>query len=516
MVNDVLMQICRPEHMHDLCLDMIYFIGGAANGSINKTLLPLILQWIPSGLATAQLYHYGQLMISGGFRQYDHGLQKNLKIYNSTTPPEYNMSNVRVPVAYFYSTHDPFSNTKMARTVFEKIPNVVLKYQVPIERWNHIDYILASNAHETQLIQKHGYPVETHTYETKDGYVLTAFRIPHGTTSIKSKEVALLTHGMGGSGENFVFIGPPDALAFYLADRGYDVWIFNARGTHYSRKHRSLNPNRDRKKYWNFSWHEIGVYDLPATINYIQKETGVDSIFYVGHSQGTTILFVMLSQLPEMNEKIRVGAMLAPSAFHWLTHSPLLVIGSKLWTLGERLLALLNWYELPAPNSSALTGFVKAICKPGALEEVCLDVVNLIGGTDSNQLNKTVFPVVLQYIPQGFSARQAWHYAQIVVSKDFKLYDHGAKKNMKLYNSTIPPTYNMSNCKAPIALFYAPRDPYGNHKMVQEFSKRLPNIVLKYEVKVPDWNHLDFILAANIKEVIHDPLYELFKRYEAQ
>ncbi|XP_066249786.1 lipase 3-like isoform X2 [Euwallacea similis] len=480
MVNDVLMQICRPEHMHDLCLDMIYFIGGAANGSINKTLLPLILQWIPSGLATAQLYHYGQLMISGGFRQYDHGLQKNLKIYNSTTPPEYNMSNVRVPVAYFYSTHDPFSNTK------------------------------------TQLIQKHGYPVETHTYETKDGYVLTAFRIPHGTTSIKSKEVALLTHGMGGSGENFVFIGPPDALAFYLADRGYDVWIFNARGTHYSRKHRSLNPNRDRKKYWNFSWHEIGVYDLPATINYIQKETGVDSIFYVGHSQGTTILFVMLSQLPEMNEKIRVGAMLAPSAFHWLTHSPLLVIGSKLWTLGERLLALLNWYELPAPNSSALTGFVKAICKPGALEEVCLDVVNLIGGTDSNQLNKTVFPVVLQYIPQGFSARQAWHYAQIVVSKDFKLYDHGAKKNMKLYNSTIPPTYNMSNCKAPIALFYAPRDPYGNHKMVQEFSKRLPNIVLKYEVKVPDWNHLDFILAANIKEVIHDPLYELFKRYEAQ
>lgn len=48
------------------------------------------------------------------------------------------------------------------------------------------------------------------------------------------------------------FLGPPDALAFYLSDRGYDVWLFNARGTELSRKHKTLNPNKDRKKFWNF------------------------------------------------------------------------------------------------------------------------------------------------------------------------------------------------------------------------------------------------------------------------
>lgn len=88
----------------------------------------------------------------------------------------------------------------------------------------------------------------------------------------------------------------------------------NARGSSYSRNHTTLNPDTD-SKFWNFSWHEIGIYDLPASIDYILEVTNSNSLYYVGHSQGSTSMYVMASELPEYNTKIKYYAHLAPIAF---------------------------------------------------------------------------------------------------------------------------------------------------------------------------------------------------------
>lgn len=37
------------------------------------------------------------------------------------------------------------------------------------------------------------------------------------------------------------------------------------------------------------SLDEMAKYDLPATINFIVEKTGQEQLYYVGHSQGTTI-----------------------------------------------------------------------------------------------------------------------------------------------------------------------------------------------------------------------------------
>lgn len=37
------------------------------------------------------------------------------------------------------------------------------------------------------------------------------------------------------------------------------------------------------------SLDEMAKYDLPATINFIVEKTGQERLYYVGHSQGTTI-----------------------------------------------------------------------------------------------------------------------------------------------------------------------------------------------------------------------------------
>jgi lysosomal acid lipase/cholesteryl ester hydrolase len=66
----------------------------------------------------------------------------------------------------------------------------------------------------------------------------------------------------------------------------------------------------------------MGYYDIPATIDYIMTTTG-EKVYYIGHSMGTTMLFVMTSCRPEYNQKLRLAIALAPAAFLWKPSHPL-------------------------------------------------------------------------------------------------------------------------------------------------------------------------------------------------
>lgn len=103
--------------------------------------------------------------------------------------------------------------------------------------------------------------------------------------------------------------------AFFLADRGYDVWLLNTRGNKYSRRHVSKNPDDPASGFWNFTWTEIGTMDHPAEIDYILAQTNFEKVNYIGYSEGTTTLFVLLSQRPDYNRKINIASLMAPIVF---------------------------------------------------------------------------------------------------------------------------------------------------------------------------------------------------------
>ena len=96
-----------------------------------------------------------------------------------------------------------------------------------------------------------------------------------------------------------------------MYDAKYDVWLGNARGNSYSRGHQNLNADKSNQ-YWNFSWHEIGKYDIAAAIDYVLNATNKSALHCVGHSQGTTTFFVLLSERPEYNKKIITFHAMAP------------------------------------------------------------------------------------------------------------------------------------------------------------------------------------------------------------
>lgn len=64
---------------------------------------------------------------------------------------------------------------------------------------------------QDQIIANRGYPVENHTIQTPDGYLLTSQRIPYGKKSpaAQNKPVVFLQHGLLCASSDWI-LGPVD------------------------------------------------------------------------------------------------------------------------------------------------------------------------------------------------------------------------------------------------------------------------------------------------------------------
>lgn len=65
------------------------------------------------------------------------------------------------------------------------------------------------------------------------------------------------------------------------------------------------------------SMHEMGMYDVPAEIEYALKTTNQTQVYYVGFSMGTSMFWIMCATRPEMcsGDKIKLMTALAPVVY---------------------------------------------------------------------------------------------------------------------------------------------------------------------------------------------------------
>jgi len=127
------------------------------------------------------------------------------------------------------------------------------------------------------------------------------------TTTSNSRQVILLQHGLLET--SGIFVIGDHSLAFRLANLGYDVWLGNNRTNHYGQG--KFNKPED----FSFSIDELIDYDLPAMIDYITQQTGVEKIHFVGQSQGAGQCFGALSSQPSLKSKLNKCFMLSPALF---------------------------------------------------------------------------------------------------------------------------------------------------------------------------------------------------------
>ncbi|PSN34873.1 Lipase 3 [Blattella germanica] len=323
-----------------------------------------------------------------------------------------------------------------------------------------------ADAHLTtpELIAKYGYPAETHTVTTEDGYVLQMHRIPHGKNQPpdESRPPVLVQHGLMSSSADWVIMGPGIAIGYLLADAGYDVWLGNARGNLYARNHVSLNP--DDKEFWQFSWHEMGVYDVPAMIDYILKETEEEKLHYIGYSMGTTM-------------------------FYWF-------------------LELLGGFEF-LPSNELLSMLETALCQEEAITtEVCTNALFLVCGFDSEELDMAMIPAIM-----GHEAISSLSFCSFLFPGKFRQYDHGAIKNWLEYGQSEPPEYNLNKITAPVALFYSDNDWLAAETDVDQLLNKLGNPLGKFRVPFDKFNHLDYMWAIHGPELVYNDIIELMSQH---
>ncbi|XP_053698629.1 lipase 1-like [Sabethes cyaneus] len=360
-----------------------------------------------------------------------------------------------------------------------------------------------------QLIRKYGYLVEEHEVRTEDGYLLMMYRIPARAGS--SKHPVFMWHSLFSSCSDWVLIGRNHGLAYLLADRNYDVWMGNARGTRYSRKHERYSVSS--AKFWDFTFHEIGYYDLPASIDYILEQTKARRVHFVGFSQGAMTSFIAMSERPGFTDKLIEIQALSPAVYMYRSLSVFVnILARSLDQIANALIATQQYEFVPYFEKQYF--FFQWLC-PAPKQTICRILIYDVVGANPNQLDTKVLRIFLGHFPAGASVKQVQHYSQIIKDGVFRQYDYkDPEVNLRRYGSYFVPRYNLSRATVPVRTYFGYNDNVVNYLNVLQLEQEIPYSKSSYPVPDKRFSHVDFILANNVKEVLYDEVVRNVEKAE--
>jgi pimeloyl-ACP methyl ester carboxylesterase len=120
-----------------------------------------------------------------------------------------------------------------------------------------------------------------------------------------AKLPVILCHGLGLNATFWTITY--NHLPSQLAARGYEVFVFDIRGSgenarvgrtdHINKVMRQTFLRECGERAWTVD--DLVHYDVPAILDYVQRETGRDRVNWIGHSLGGMLVFTFLELAPD-------------------------------------------------------------------------------------------------------------------------------------------------------------------------------------------------------------------------
>jgi pimeloyl-ACP methyl ester carboxylesterase len=181
-----------------------------------------------------------------------------------------------------------------------------------------------------------------------DGYAYTADGWRLGVRHLRpdapdpDKLPVVLCHGLGLNGTFWTITEPHTHLPSQLLARGYEVFIFDFRGSGESAPVGRLGRVNARLRETfllecgegRWTVDEIVRYDVPAVLDYVRRATGKDRVNWVGHSLGGMLMFPYLELSPDPWRVANLVAMGATIEFEKAPQSDMLRANRGLRLLG--------------------------------------------------------------------------------------------------------------------------------------------------------------------------------------
>uniref|UniRef100_A0A8D9EKF8 Lipase 1 n=1 Tax=Cacopsylla melanoneura TaxID=428564 RepID=A0A8D9EKF8_9HEMI len=165
----------------------------------------------------------------------------------------------------------------------------------------------------------------------------------------------------------------------------------------------------------------MGMYDVPAIIDYILEKTKNKQLLYIGHSMGCTMFYVMSIMRPEYNDKILGHISLAPVTYFAETWSlPFKAVAPFANELKVVIDVATNGEILS--RTPGLVSTIKKLCLIGEMQKFfCLNMLFFLFGKNEAQIPTSLIPDIMADIPAGASMKTFVHYEQLINSNSVNM-----------------------------------------------------------------------------------------------
>lgn len=135
------------RYLQRLAHNLLFLLSGFNWEQVDESRLNIYHAHPFGDCSYKNLSHFLQVYFAGHLVRYNYGREQNEKIYGQPTAPKYDLSKITCDsISMFHGRNDWFTAEEDIQYIRDelKVP-IVEDYRVPIESWNHLDFMFGKD-----------------------------------------------------------------------------------------------------------------------------------------------------------------------------------------------------------------------------------------------------------------------------------------------------------------------------------------------------------------------------------